>query len=89
MVFASGKGGVGTSTMAALMAVGLARRGEQVLLIDGSQGWLHMLFGITETRGLSAVRAGRATPQRAADSRFATGWICCRPRSATRRSCST
>ena len=63
VVFASGKGGVGTSTMAALMAVGLSRRGERVLLIDGSQGWLHMLFGISETRGLAAVRSGHATPR--------------------------
>lgn len=62
IVVAGGKGGVGTSTVASLLAVGLARRGERVLLVDGSQGWLHMLFGLDDVRGLAAVRAGTAAP---------------------------
>jgi Mrp family chromosome partitioning ATPase len=46
LLVASGKGGVGTSIVAALTAMSAAERGERVLLIDASEGsgTLHHLF---------------------------------------------
>lgn len=41
-----GKGGVGTSTLAALAAVGLAREGVRVLLVETGSGDLPILFGL-------------------------------------------
>ena len=57
LLFASGKGGVGTSMMAALAAIASAMRGEKVLLVDASEsgGGLHHLFGIRPTTGLWAL----------------------------------
>jgi flagellar biosynthesis protein FlhG len=57
LLFASGKGGVGTSMMAALAAIAAATRGEKVLLVDASEsgGGLHHLFGIRPTTGLWAL----------------------------------
>ncbi|MEO7085036.1 MAG: P-loop NTPase [Gemmatimonadaceae bacterium] len=54
LLVASGKGGVGTSVVAALAALAAAERGERVLLVDATEasGSLHMLFGVRPTRSL-------------------------------------
>jgi len=44
-VVVGGKGGVGTSTLAALMALGLAGRGIRTLLVEADPGGLPLLFG--------------------------------------------
>src|SRR5438105_6716968 len=47
LLVASGKGGVGTSLVASLSALALAQRGENILLVDDTEGngALHLLFG--------------------------------------------
>lgn len=63
VVFASGKGGTGTSTLAALLAVGVAAAGKRVLLVDGNVGGgsLHLYLGREGRKGWEALKAG-ATP---------------------------
>src|SRR5690606_38306650 len=48
LVFGSGKGGAGTSTLAGLLAVGASASGSRVLLVDGNAGFgsLHLLMGV-------------------------------------------
>lgn len=61
MLFGAGKGGVGTSTCAALTALAAARAGREVLLVeaDDQSGSLGLLFGLGGLRaGLSDLRAG-------------------------------
>lgn len=61
----SGKGGAGTSTVAALLALETARRGEQVLLIDADEsvGSLHTMFGMSQpTQGIGMLRRGLVEP---------------------------
>jgi MinD-like ATPase involved in chromosome partitioning or flagellar assembly len=55
---ASGKGGVGTSVVASLLALGAAAAGARVLLIDGHEGSgvLHHLFGVRPNSSLDALR---------------------------------
>lgn len=62
VVVGSGKGGVGTSLVAALLGVGAAASGARVLLIDGDPtlGSLHLLFGVPAGPGLEALRRGDA-----------------------------
>jgi MinD-like ATPase involved in chromosome partitioning or flagellar assembly len=59
-VVGAGKGGVGTSTMAALMALVGAARGERTLLIEAVPGGLPLLFGMQgEIAGIAdLVRPG-------------------------------
>jgi MinD-like ATPase involved in chromosome partitioning or flagellar assembly len=54
LLVASGKGGVGTSTLAAMMATAAAERGERVLLVDATEsgGTLHHLFGVRPASSL-------------------------------------
>ena len=54
LLVASGKGGVGTSVIAALTALAASERGEQVLLVDASEssGSMHQLFGARPTHSL-------------------------------------
>ena len=55
VVFASGKGGTGTSTLAALLACGVAATGSRVLLVDGNVG-----RGVERDEdGYGAARAAR------------------------------
>ena len=56
----AGKGGVGTSTVAALLASLAAADGTRVLLIDASQhfGGLSALFGIDTSLSLADLRGG-------------------------------
>jgi flagellar biosynthesis protein FlhG len=54
LLVASGKGGVGTSIIASLVALTAAEREERVLLVDAGEGSgsLHHLFGVHPTRSL-------------------------------------
>lgn len=66
VVVGAGKGGVGTSTVSALLALTAARRGENVLLVDADEsvGSLHLMLGIDSPgAGLGALRGGHMTPQ--------------------------
>ncbi len=63
-VIGSGKGGVGKSMLAVLLASELARRGRRVLLFDGSQnqGNLHVLLGARPLVPLATLVRGEAKP---------------------------
>jgi MinD-like ATPase involved in chromosome partitioning or flagellar assembly len=60
VVFGSGKGGTGTSTLAGLLAVGVAAAGSRVLLVDGSVGLgsLHLYLGVEAGMGWEALKNG-------------------------------
>lgn len=60
VVFASGKGGTGTSTAAALLACGAAENGFRVLLVDGNAafGSLHLYLGVPAGPGWGALKSG-------------------------------
>ncbi|MEK7317400.1 MAG: AAA family ATPase [Candidatus Eisenbacteria bacterium] len=64
-VVASGKGGVGKSTLSILLAREMAVRGRRVLLFDGSQnqGNLHILLGVAPARDLVGLLAGDSEPE--------------------------
>jgi flagellar biosynthesis protein FlhG len=63
VVIASGKGGVGKSTLAANLAVALGQKGARVLLVDAdfSQASLDLLLGLHPRHDLSHVFAGEKT----------------------------
>lgn len=65
VVFASGKGGTGTSTLAALFAVSAASIGDRVLLVDGSAGIgsLHLYLGVHAAQGWTALRTGTSAEE--------------------------
>jgi len=65
LLVASGKGGVGTSSVAALAALSAAERGERVLLVDASEssGTLHHLFGVRPTNSLWMLADSRVHPE--------------------------
>lgn len=65
VVVGSGKGGVGTSLLAALLAVGAASRGARALLVDGdgTLGSLHLLLGAEPGPGLAGLRGGAGAPE--------------------------
>jgi flagellar biosynthesis protein FlhG len=54
LLVASGKGGVGTSVTASLVALTAAERGERVLLVDATEGGgsIHQLFGLRPEQSL-------------------------------------
>ena len=60
VALASGKGGVGTSTAAALLGAAVAATGRRVLLVDavGHLGTLHELLAVTPLHSLGALRRG-------------------------------
>jgi flagellar biosynthesis protein FlhG len=64
IVLASGKGGVGKSVLAVLLAAAFAREGKRTLLLDGAQnqGNLHIYLGVRPTGSLSSVMTGDADP---------------------------
>jgi flagellar biosynthesis protein FlhG len=64
IVIASGKGGVGKSVLAVLLADRLARDGCRVLLLDGAQnlGHLHVLLGVAGDHRLEQVQRGEVEP---------------------------
>ena len=63
LVFASGKGGVGKSNLAANLALALGERGARVLLVDGdlAQANLDLLLGLHPRWDVSHVLAGEKT----------------------------
>ena len=63
MAVASGKGGVGKTTVSANLAVMLARRGKQVLLLDADLGLANVdvMLGLNPRYNLSHVIAGEAS----------------------------
>lgn len=67
LAVASGKGGVGKSTVAVQLASALARAGRQVLLVDGDIGMrcLDLMLGLTDSLAfdLSDILLGRYTAQ--------------------------
>lgn len=65
LVVAGGKGGVGTSTVAALLALRAAEEGRSTLLVDAGagHGTLHLLLGVGSGPGLAALRGGSVTPR--------------------------
>lgn len=64
-VIGSGKGGVGKSLLAGLLAAALARRGRRTLLVDGAQnqGNQHVLFGVRPVASLEALLQGERAPE--------------------------
>jgi flagellar biosynthesis protein FlhG len=64
LLVASGKGGVGTSVMAALIALTAAESGRRVLLVDASEagGTMHHLFGVRPAQSLWMLSHPRITP---------------------------
>jgi MinD-like ATPase involved in chromosome partitioning or flagellar assembly len=64
LLVTSGKGGVGTSMIAALAALTAAARGKRVLLVDAceSGGSLHHLFGVRPTHSLWMLSHPRVQP---------------------------
>ena len=65
MLVTSGKGGVGTSMIAALTALTAAESGKRVLLVDAceSGGTLHHLFGVRPTHSLWMLSHPRIMPR--------------------------
>lgn len=65
VALAAGKGGVGTSTAAALLGATLASSGRHVLLVDASDrlGTLDVMLGVTPKVPLDALRGGQAEPE--------------------------
>jgi flagellar biosynthesis protein FlhG len=65
IIVGGGKGGVGVSVLATLLASGLARSGARVLLMDATlnQGNLHVLLGASPTLTLESVLSGEASPE--------------------------
>lgn len=65
LLVASGKGGVGTSIVAALAALSGAERGDRVLLVDASEiaGSMHLLFGARPAHGLWSLIDARVRPE--------------------------
>jgi flagellar biosynthesis protein FlhG len=63
MAVASGKGGVGKTTVSANLAVMLARLGKQVMLLDADLGLANVdvMLGLNARHNLSHVIAGEAT----------------------------
>ncbi len=64
IVIASGKGGVGKSVVAALLAHALSRQERHVLLLEGAQnlGNLHVMLGVRPKERLEALFCGDASP---------------------------
>lgn len=60
LLVGSGKGGVGTSTVAALLAVMAAADGQDVLVVDAdeSHGALPLLFGVVPEHPLARLQGG-------------------------------
>lgn len=64
VVVGSGKGGVGTSTVATLLALLVSAAGRDVLLVDADEnlGALHLLLGVEPRYTLGALRGGEVEP---------------------------
>ena len=63
IVVGAGKGGVGTSTVAALLASAMSENRNVLLVETGHQlGTMHHMLGVDPTHTLDDLRAGRAEP---------------------------
>src|SRR4051794_9384200 len=64
LLVTSGKGGVGTSVVAALSALTAASYGRRVLLVDASEagGTMHHLFGVRPKQSLWMLSHPRISP---------------------------
>ena len=64
LLVASGRGGSGTTLMAALLAVAAAGDGHRVLLVDADDyvGPLAMILGVVPAAGWQDLRGGRVSP---------------------------
>lgn len=67
VLVAAGKGGIGTSTVAALLALAFAEQGRRTLLIDGDDqaGTQHHWFGVAPRTGIGALRSSAIDPHEA------------------------
>ena len=67
VLLGAGKGGIGTSTVAALLALAFAEQGRRTLLIDGDDqaGTLHHWFGVEPRIGIGALRVPGVDPREA------------------------
>lgn len=67
LLVASGKGGVGTSCVAALVALAAAARGERVLLVDATEsaGAQHQLFGVRPSHSVWMLADSRVRTEHA------------------------
>lgn len=67
VLVAAGKGGIGTSTVAALLALAFAEQGRRALLIDGDDqaGTQHHWFGVEPRIGIGALRGSGIEPREA------------------------
>jgi flagellar biosynthesis protein FlhG len=67
VLVAAGKGGIGTSTVAALIALSIAEQGRRTLLVDGDDqaGTQHHLFGVEPRIGIGALRTAGIDPREA------------------------
>jgi MinD-like ATPase involved in chromosome partitioning or flagellar assembly len=65
LVLASGKGGVGTSIVAALTALTAAERDARVLLVDAAEtsGAQHHLFGVRPTHSVWSLSDEQSNPE--------------------------
>jgi flagellar biosynthesis protein FlhG len=65
VVIGSGKGGVGTSTIASLLALLAAAQGVRTLLVDSDEsvGPLAMMLGVDAASGWTTLRASGADPR--------------------------
>ena len=64
IVVGAGKGGVGTSTVATLLASAMSEQQNVLLVETGHQlGVVHHLLGVDPTHTLDDLRAGRAEPE--------------------------
>lgn len=64
VVVGSGKGGSGTSTVAALLGIACAAEGHRTLLVDGDElvGTQHRLLGLDAPHGLGDLHNGTLAP---------------------------
>lgn len=64
VVVAGGKGGVGTSTLAGLLALAWSRAGARTLLVEAGPGGLPLHFGVEgEVAGITDLDRGGITPR--------------------------
>lgn len=81
LIVGSGKGGVGTSLITALLALTTAEEGARTLLIDADRdlGVQHLLLGTEPGPGLGALRDGLRADELVVEAGPGLGLISCAP----------